>query len=114
MKWMTSLDLSRQTKPAANNGKHPGGRPAIMYTPDMLLVIERMASHGVSKSIIADALALPHDCIDDNEFTTAYKKSFTGLCDRLACAQVAKAIDKDDTIMQIWLGKQHLGQSDKQ
>ena len=103
------VNLSIPLKPST------GGRPAYQLTPEIAAIIESMASHGCSMQIIANCLGIDHTVfVDNDDFSTAYKKSFTKLQDRLACAQVYKAIDKGDTIMQIWLGKQHLGQRDTQ
>lgn len=114
---MTDLSTPAPPKkyaPALNNGKHPGGSPRLKLTPEQARIIESMASHGCSMAIVASALEIsPSVLVDNKEFANAYKKAFTHLQDRLACAQVAKALEKDDTIMQIWLGKQLLGQSDR-
>lgn len=60
---------------------------------------------GVSLSTISERMST------ENEFSLAYKKGFADLKMKLSEAQIQTAL-KGNATMQIWLGKQHLEQSE--
>ncbi len=103
---MTNLDIPY--KPST------GGRPGFQLTEEVKAVIEARARESCSKQAIAMSLGISDDVLADNkDFAECYKKARAEYLIELHRCQKRKAIDKDDTIMQIWLGKQDLGQSDK-
>lgn len=70
---------------------------------------DTMADHyGVDVSTIDRKMMDP-----SNPFCRAYKKGFSALKLRLSEAQIRNAIDNNNATLQIWLGKQYLGQTDK-
>lgn len=91
-----------------------GGRPGFQLTEEVRAIIEARARESCSKQAIAMSLGISDSTISDNkDFSECYKKARAEYLIELHRAQKRKAIEKDDTIMQIWLGKQDLGQSDK-
>ena len=106
-------------RPPANNGKHPGGQPGYALTPAGVACVERMAERGCAQSIVEDALGVPHGTFSgDKEFTSAYKKAFSGLQEKLMHSVVNKALAKeyggqDDVTAQIWATKNTCGWTDK-
>lgn len=51
---------------------------------------------------------------EDSAFCRAYKKSYSDLKMKLSEKQIHVALEEKSVPMLIWLGKQHLGQKDKQ
>lgn len=98
----------------AMNEKHKGGRPRIDINLEELRKLcelhctdEEIASWlGVSLRTITDRKQ------DDDEFLRVYKKGFADGKMSLRRLQWTSA-EKGNITMQIWLGKQLLGQADK-
>ena len=71
---------------------------------------ETMAAYfGVSERTIKRRMV-----DDEDEFCHHYKKGMADFQLSLAEAQVRNAVENDNATLQIWLGKQYLGQTDKQ
>ncbi len=106
---MTTFQI--QTKPST------GGAPAYALTPDIAEIIDKLAKHGCSARLIADYLGInPSTFVDNKDFSNAYKKSYCQAGIRVAHRQYELLESKNEAvagIQAIWLGKQHLGQSDK-
>ena len=116
---------SAKVKPAAKTSKtakepvkkKPNHRPKIYLDPASAEAFGRMkATHetmaeffGVSHDTIARRMADP-----ESPFCVAYKKGFAGLRMRLSEKQIQVALSAGNVTMLIWLGKQYLGQADKQ
>lgn len=96
----------------------PAHRPEIILDPQAAEAFGRMkATHET----MAEFFAVSHDTIarrmadPESEFCVAYKKGFSSLRMRLSEKQVSLAMaGAGNVTMLIWLGKQYLGQSDKQ
>lgn len=90
--------------------KGRGGRPKrkIDYAE-----VERLARFGATYTEIASVMDIPVDTLNkDPEFRQAHKKGMDHVRISLRRAQLALAAQGNAT-MQIWLGKQLLGQSDR-
>ncbi len=96
----------------------PAGRPSELENIDFAQV-ELMGKFRATHETMAEHFGVCVRTIerymsdDEGEFCRVYKKAFSECKMRLSEAQVKSAIDGNATML-IWLGKQHLGQSDKQ
>ncbi len=124
----------------AKDNKHPGGRPKMNIDIDL---VSKLASIQCTPEEIAYSIDISTIALKKNKlFKKVYKKAFEEGKKSLRRLQFDKAkgkpailaTDKDgkvlkddkgrpfildkgyapDTVMQIWLGKQYLGQADKQ
>jgi hypothetical protein len=89
-----------------------GGRPKkeIDYTS-----VEKLSKLMCTQEEIADFLDISVRTLQrDDEFCRIYKNGISKGKRSLRRAQWEKAVDEKNATMQIWLGKQYLGQSDKQ
>jgi hypothetical protein len=95
--------------------KHGGGRPPV---PLDLRQVEELARIGCTEADMAAVLGVSVDTIQDrrrtsDEFRGAVDKGQASLRNALRRLQVKKALEGNVTML-IWLGKQLLGQSDRQ
>jgi hypothetical protein len=124
--------VTNGTNKLKQNKKHAGGRPRLVIDYDM---VERLASIKCTVSEIAYAIGVSESHLNHSQqFLQVYKKEFEGASQSLRRLQWDKAQGREgvlvtdnkgkamwkilpiipDTTMQIWLGKQYLGQKDKQ
>jgi hypothetical protein len=97
----------RQSTP--NDKKPRRGRPKKYVDLEM---VERLASIQCTHSEIASALGISVDTLTRNpHFAEIYKRGAEGGRKSLRRMQFESA-NKGNVVMQIWLGKQYLGQSD--
>lgn len=99
----------------ADSKKHAGGRPRLTFDLRQVEELGRIQSTqaelaavlGCGLSTVKDRLAT------DPEFSAAYKEGLESGKSSLRRLQWKSAVGGNVT-MQIWLGKQYLGQQDKQ
>lgn len=98
--------------------KHPQGRPKASENWSE----ERFYDFGAFRAThetMAEILGVSTRTIeremanDESPFCRAYKKGLGELKDRISQAQVREALKGNPTLL-VWLGKQYLGQKDKQ
>jgi hypothetical protein len=99
----------------AQRAKHPGGRPRLQFD---LRLVEDLGKIQSTHSELAAVLNCSVDTVerrlrDDPEFCGAYEKGLEHGKSSLRRIQWKTALS-GNTTMQIWLGKQYLGQSDRQ
>ena len=97
----------------AERTKHPGGRPRLAFDLRMVEDLGRIQS---THSELAAVLGVSVDTVerrlkDDEEFCGAYQKGLENGKSSLRRIQWKAALS-GNTTMQIWLGKQYLGQRD--
>jgi hypothetical protein len=97
------------------NGKHAGGRPRLTLD---LRQVEELARIACTEEDMAAVLGVSVDTIQRRKRTSAefrgvIEKGRASLRNSLRRLQVKKALE-GNTTMLIWLGKQLLGQSDRQ
>jgi hypothetical protein len=102
---------------AGKKEKNVGGRPTRVIDYDKLKVMVEMQAIGEECACVLqmDYEVLNHNLQRDGHggFKDYFKKhSGTGKIS-LRRAQFRSAIEGKNVTMQIWLGKQHLGQADK-
>ena len=95
--------------------KHPGGRPRIVFD---LGLVEDLGKIQSTHSELAAVLGVSIETVkrrlkDDPEFCAAYEKGLENGKSSLRRIQWKSALG-GNTTMQIWLGKQYLGQQDRQ
>lgn len=92
-----------------------GGRPEKLLSdlsPEE--TVETLAGFGVSQIAIAKTLGISDDTLRCNpELHAAWKRGHSKACVDIHRAQYSAGVEKGNVAMLIWLGKQHLGQSDK-
>lgn len=74
--------------------------------------VEKLASYGCTQNEIAAWFGCSQKTIE-RRFVDVIKKGMGRLKTSLRRAQVIKALDQNNTTMQIWLGKQILGQRER-
>jgi hypothetical protein len=77
-----------------------------------IALVETLAGYGLTIDEIADAVRCGKSTLK-SRFSAHLKKGWAELKTSLKRTQVAKALD-GNVSMLIWLGKQYLGQSDRQ
>ncbi len=97
----------------AEQTKHPGGRPRLTFD---LRMVEDLGKIQSTHSELAAVLGVSVDTVerrlkDDEEFCGAYEKGLENGRSSLRRIQWKAALG-GNTTMQIWLGKQYLGQRD--
>jgi hypothetical protein len=101
---------------ARQYGKHPGGRPRtktpVTWTKSQLAKIDAMAMDQCKDTTIADALGIDVDTFKAEFSSRTHKKRCLGKAE-LYRLQRGRAKKGSDTML-IWMGKQHLEQSDHQ
>jgi len=95
--------------------KHPGGRPRLTFD---LRLVEDLGKIQSTQSELAAVLDVSIETVkrrlkDDPEFCAAYEKGLENGKSSLRRIQWKSALG-GNTTMQIWLGKQYLGQQDRQ
>ena len=107
----------RLTSPTpADNGKHPGGRPRIVFDLDL---VERLGGLNATKAEMGTLLGCSHDVIDrqmrdkESEFSVAYQKVRAKLGTSLKRKLVQQALEKDNVVSLIFALKNVCGFSDK-
>lgn len=107
----------RLTSPTpADNGKHPGGRPRIVFDLDL---VERLGGLNATKAEMGTLLGCSHDVIDrqmrdkESEFSVAYQKGRAKLGTSLKRKLVQQALEKDNVVSLIFALKNVCGFSDK-
>jgi len=98
---------------AEEQTKHPGGRPRLEFD---LRQVEELGKIQSTHSELAAVLGVSVDTVerrlrDDPEFCSAYEKGLENGKSSLRRIQWKAALG-GNTTMQIWLGKQYLGQRD--
>jgi hypothetical protein len=93
--------------------RHPGGRPRLEFD---LRMVEDLGKIQSTHSELAAVLGVSVDTVerrlrDDPEFCSAYEKGLENGKSSLRRIQWKSALS-GNTTMQIWLGKQYLGQRD--
>lgn len=102
--------------PDSQEDKSKGGRPPVILDPAVAQAFGRMKA---TYETMAEYFRVSHDTIarrmsdPESEFCVAYKKGFATMRLNLSEKQIAIA-NAGNVTMCIWLGKQYLGQSDKQ
>ena len=91
--------------------KRGPGRPKRIYTDEQIEQIQQLAKLNLHTLTIAEALDIPFDELQRHFAKIMTKKRAEGKCElkRWQRDQAEKNI-----VMAIWLGKQDLGQADKQ
>ena len=94
--------------------KHAGGRPRLVFD---LRQVEDLGKIQSTHSELAAVLGCSLDTVKDRlrndpEFSTAYQKGLEHGKSSLRRIQWKNALG-GNTTMQIWLGKQYLGQTDR-
>ncbi|MFB3882524.1 MAG: hypothetical protein ACE149_14750 [Armatimonadota bacterium] len=95
--------------------RHPGGRPRLTFDLRQVEELGKIQSTqpelaavlGCGLSTVKDRIA------NDEEFSTAYKRGMEAGKSSLRRLQWKSAL-AGNVVMQIWLGKQYLGQRDQQ
>ena len=105
--------MAEQQKPWL--GRHPGGRPRMEFD---LRQVEELARIGCTEEDMGAVLGVSVDTIQRRkrssaEFCGVIEKGQASLRNSLRRLQVKKALEGNVTML-IWLGKQLLGQSDRQ
>jgi hypothetical protein len=106
-----AVDSTRSSKSNPKSSKkHPKrGRPKI-HKVDVVR-LEKLARIGCTYDECADVLGVPSATLQKS-YSEIYTKARENLKERLRRAQIKKALS-GNVVMQIWLGKQYLGQKDK-
>lgn len=96
----------------SNNGR--GGKPSVQWN---LKTLEKMAARWLSHEAMADLLEISRECLqtalrNNPDVKRAIRLGRAKRQDKLLTKQWANA-DRGNVVMQIWLGKNYLGQTDK-
>jgi len=94
------------------------GRPKKILTEEQIRIVERLAEIGCTQEEISYILDIEPNTLrarfkDQPEVFTAYQKGLAKLKKRIRELQL-KAAERGSAAILIWLGKQYLGQVDKQ
>lgn len=94
--------------------KDKGGRPRAVIDLEQ---VEKLAAFGCSDVQIASFMGVSQKTIqrrkkDQQAFRDAIMRGHNKLCVNLRAAQYKKAVVEGHPTMQIWMGKQFLGQRD--
>ena len=106
--------MAEQVNSAHQEGKHAGGRPRLVFD---LRQVEDLGKIQSTHSELAAVLGCSLDTVKDRlrndpEISTAYQKGLEHGKSSLRRIQWKNALG-GNTTMQIWLGKQYLGQTDR-
>ena len=98
---------------AAHNGPHPGRPRKERKCPKSPAEFaEHLGSLGVPAEQVAERLGICYETFRvDKQLSVAWKKGLARTCEWLRSVQLQTA--KKVPVMQIWLGKQMLGQRDR-
>jgi hypothetical protein len=111
-----SPGAGRARKKTARGAKDPGGRPAVVWSPEVVKVIAKLARFGntvedmarilnVAKSTLEEAIS------QEPAVREAYYSGGAKLNGKLRRAQVTHALEGNSALLR-WLGIQRLGQRD--
>ena len=97
----------------AERKRHPGGRPRLTFDLRQVEELGRIQSTQAElASVLGCGLSTVKDrLVSDEEFSTAYKRGLEAGKSSLRRLQWKSAV-AGNVVMQIWLGKQYLGQRD--
>ena len=108
---------NRLTSPKpASNGKHPGGRPKIVFDLDL---VERLGGLNATLGEMGTLLGCSHDVIqrqmkiDEGEFRVAYEKGKAKLQTSLKRKLVQQALENDNIASLIYALKNVCGYTDR-
>jgi len=106
--------MTEQGNQERKEGKHAGGRPRLTFD---LRLVEDLGKIQSTHSELAAVLGVSIETAkrrlkDDPEFCAAYQKGLENGKSSLRRIQWKSALG-GNTTMQIWLGKQYLGQTDR-
>ena len=108
---------NRLTSPKpASNGKHPGGRPKIVFDLDL---VERLGGLNTTLGEMGTLLGCSHDVIqrqmkvDGGEFRVAYEKGKAKLQTSLKRKLVQQALENDNIASLIFALKNVCGYTDR-
>ena len=106
--------VDEQANQGPRESKHAGGRPRLVFD---LRLVEDLGKIQSTHSELAAVLGCHLDTVKDRlkndpEFSTAYQKGLEHGKSSLRRIQWKSALG-GNTTMQIWLGKQYLGQQDR-
>ena len=101
--------MAEKNKPKSN-GKHPGGAPK-KYEVD-IEKLKKLAAIGCTYEECSDILGVSNETLRKS-YSQFYTKGRENLKERLRRKQIKKALT-GNVVMLIWLGKQYLGQKDRQ
>ena len=104
---------NRLTSPKpASNGKHPGGRPKIVFDLDL---VERLGGLNATLSEMSTLLGCSHDVIQrqaknpESEFSVAYEKGKADLKTSLKRKLVQQALENDNVVSLLFALKNVCG-----
>ena len=108
---------NRLTSPKpTSNGKHPGGRPKIVFDLDL---VERLGGLNATLAEMGTLLGCSHDVIqrqmkgEDSEFRVSYEKGKAKLQTSLKRKLIQQALEKDNIISLIFALKNVCGFTDR-
>ena len=106
--------VDEQANQGPRESKHAGGRPRLVFD---LRLVEDLGKIQSTHSELAAVLGCHLDTVKDRlkndpEFCAAYQKGLENGKSSLRRIQWKNALG-GNTTMQIWLGKQYLGQQDR-
>jgi len=91
-----------------------GGRPAFEFTPKVLKQIEDLASYMCTKDEVANIIGCSRQTLWRNqEALDSYEKGVNVAKLNIRQSQFTLATKLNSSLMNVWLGKVYLGQTDK-
>jgi len=91
-----------------------GGRPAFEFTPKVLKQIEDLASYMCTKDEVANIIGCSRQTLWRNqEALDSYEKGVNVAKLNIRKSQFTLATKLNSSLMNVWLGKVYLGQTDK-
>ena len=91
-----------------------GGRPAFEFTPKVLKQIEDLASYMCTKDEVANIIGCSRQTLWRNqEALYSYEKGVNVAKLNIRKSQFTLATKLNSSLMNVWLGKVYLGQTDK-
>lgn len=95
-----------------NKTKHAGGRPVTFkLTESQLKQMDKMAFNACKHRTIAEVLGVCRETLRERYLPRLHKKAAEG---RVALRESQRRMSKAIPVMAIFLGKNELGQADKQ
>jgi len=108
---------NRLTSPTpTSNGKHPGGRPKIVFDLDL---VERLGGLNATLAEMGTLLGCSHDVIqrqmkgEESQFRVSYEKGKAELQTSLKRKLIQQAMDRDNVISLIFALKNICGFTDR-
>jgi hypothetical protein len=91
-----------------------GGRPAFAFTPKVLLQIQDLASYMCTKDEVANIIGCHRTTLyRSKEAIDAYDRGVNIAKLNIRKSQFTLATKLNSSLMNVWLGKVYLGQTDK-